>query len=143
MVGKAGVVVVVGDVAGEEGRRLGCRKQPVVLEHVQRQRPGLVSVQHHTGAADTVNWRVYTAGGKLDHAVAFQCFTAFIEHDHVAGARFRPVQTERQNQITVVVTGHGHGKVVVDAFFEFIEHRQPVSGGKVDLSLSNRIDGMT
>ena len=67
-VGQAGVGVVVGDVAMQEGRGLGGRVQPVVLQHVQRRGPGLVGVQHHFRTRDAVDGRMDTACRQLHRA---------------------------------------------------------------------------
>ena len=70
-----------------ERRRLARRQQPIVLQHVQRQRPGLVRMQHDARAGDAVDRRVDALRRQLDHAVAFERRARFVEHDHVARAR--------------------------------------------------------
>jgi hypothetical protein len=54
----AGVGVVIGDVAVEVGRSLIRRQQAVVLQHVERKRPGLMRVQHYAYTGDAVDRRV-------------------------------------------------------------------------------------
>jgi hypothetical protein len=136
-----GVGVVVGDVAVKERRGLARRQQPVVLQHVERQRPGLVGVHHHARAADAMDRRVDALRGELDHALAFERLAGLVEHDHVARARLGPVQAEGQDQVAIVAAGHGDREVVVDAFLELVQHGEAVRGGQVDPGLAHRVGG--
>ena len=84
--------------------------------------------------------RVYALRRELDVADAFERLAGFVPYDHVAGARFRPVQPERQDQVLVVAAGHGHREVVVYALLKVVEHRQAVGGGKMDFRFGKRLD---
>src|SRR5262245_54158583 len=88
----AHVGVVVGDVAVEKRRGLARRDKPIVLQHVEGERPGLMRVHDYTRTADAVDRRVNALRRELDHAVAFQRASRFVEDDHVARARLGPVQ---------------------------------------------------
>ena len=98
----AGVVIVVGDVAVEKRRRLARRQQAVVLQHIERDRPRLVRVQHDASAADAMDRRVDALRRQFDHAFALERRARLVEHDHVARARLRPMQAEGQDQVAVV-----------------------------------------
>ena len=128
-----------GDMAVEECGRLARWHQAVVLQHVERHRPGLVRVQHHARTADAVDGRVDALRRQLDHALALERLPRFVEHDQVARARFRPVQAERQDQVAVLVPRHGDREVVVDALLELVQHRKAVRSGEVDLGLADRV----
>jgi hypothetical protein len=65
-------------------------------------------------------------------AAAFQHIARLVEHDQVAGPRLGPVLAERQHQVAVVLAGHAHGEVVVDAFFQVVVDGKAVRRGQVD-----------
>jgi 5'-3' exonuclease len=141
--GQAGVVVVVGDLAVEEGRGLAGRHQPVVGQHVERHRPGLVGVQHDARAGQAVDRRMDALGREFQRVRvgAVEHLPLLVEDDQVAGARFRPVQAERQDQVLPVASRNGHREVVVDAFVELVQHRQPQRAGQLDARLGDRVSG--
>jgi hypothetical protein len=87
-----------------------------------------------------VDRRVYAQRGQLDVAFALERFARFVEHDHVARARLRPVQAERQNQVLVVAPRHGDREVVVDALLEVVEHGEAMRRSELDFRLRDRID---
>ena len=64
---------------------------------------------------------------------------SFVEHDHIAGARLRPVQAKGQHQVPIIVAGHGHREVIVDTFFEFVIDRKAQRCSQVDPGLADRI----
>ena len=100
-----------------------------------------MGVQHHARTGDAVDRRVDALRRKLDHAFTLQRRARLVEHDHVARPRLRPVQAEGQNQIAVVAAGHRDREMVVDAFLELVQNRQPMRGRKVDLCFADRIGG--
>jgi hypothetical protein len=108
--GEAGVVVVVGDLAVEERRRLARGQQAVVVEHVERHRPRLVGVQDHARAGDAVDRRVDALRRELERAAALEHAALLVEDDQLARARFRPVQAVRQDQVLPVAARHGNVK---------------------------------
>ena len=133
--GQAGVGVVVGNAVVEKRRGLAGGQQAVVLQHIEGCSPRLVGVQHHFCAAQAMQRCVYALGRQLDHAIAFQGLTGFIEHHHVAGTGLGPMLAKGQHQVSIVAARHGHGEVVVYAFFKTIEHRQAQGGSQVDFGL--------
>jgi hypothetical protein len=48
-----------------------------------------------------------------------------------------------QHQVSVIAAWHGHGEVVVYAFFKAIEHRQAQGTSQMDFGLPDRIRGRT
>ena len=103
---RAGVVVVVGDVAVEERRRLARRQEAVVGQHVERGGPGLVGVEDDARAGDPVDRRMDALRRELERSLALEDAAGLVEHDQVAGARLRPVQAERQDEVLAVAAGH-------------------------------------
>jgi hypothetical protein len=83
--------------------------------------------------------RVDALRRQLDHALAFERLPRLVEHDQVARTRLRPVQAEGQDQVAIVPARQRDGEVVVDAFFELVQHREAVRSGKVDFRLPDRI----
>jgi hypothetical protein len=77
--------------------------------------------------------------GEFDYAIALECFAFVIEYDDVTGARLRPMQTEGQQQVLIGTARDDHGEVIVDAFFQAIEHCQTQGRGQVNFRLPNRI----
>ena len=138
-IGGALVVVVVGDVAVVERCRLVGGQQAVVLQHVERHGPRLVRVHDHARPGDAVDRRVDAAGGELDDAITFERLAVLVEHDHVARPGLGPVEAEGQDEEPVVAAGDRHREVVVDPFFQLMQHRQAVRGGEVDLRLGDGI----
>jgi hypothetical protein len=137
--GEAGVVVVVGDLAVEERRRLARRQQPVVGQHVERGRPRLVRVQDDARTGDAVDRRMDALRRQLERSFALEDAAGLVEHDQVAGARFRPVQPERQDEVLPVAARHGHREVVVDAFLELVQDGEAMRRGEVDARFGDGI----
>ena len=81
--------------SGEKSRGLAGRYQAVVLQHVERQGPVLVGVKHDAPAGNAVNRSMDALRRKFDEAFALERVPGFVENDQVAGARLRPVQSER------------------------------------------------
>ncbi len=96
-------------------------------------------VHHDARAADAMDRRVDALRRQLDHALAFERPARLVEHDQVAHARLRPVPAEGQDQVAIVPARHGDGEVIVDAFFELVQHRKAVRRGKVDFCLLDRV----
>ena len=141
--GQAGVAVVVGDAVVEKRRGLAGGQQAVVLQHIECCGPRLVGVQHHFRAAQAMQRCVYALGRQLNHTLAFQGLTGFIEHHHVAGSGLGPMLAKGQHQVSIFAAWYGHGEVVVYAFFKTIQHRQAQGGGQMDFGLPHRIRSRT
>ena len=138
--GQAGVMVVVGDLAVEEGCRLAGRQQPVVLQHVQRHGPGLMGVQHGACAGDAVDRRVDALGRQFERiGVASRHMAVLVEDHELARACLRPVLAERQDEVLAVVSGQRQREVVVDAFVEFVQHGQSQRPREVDAGAGDGI----
>src|SRR5438552_2039052 len=132
--------VVIGNVAVEKSCGLVGRHQTIILEHVQRQCPRLVRVQHHPCAADSMDRCMYALRRQLDNTLALERLPCLIEYDHVARPRLRPVQAEGQDQISIVAAGYGDREMVVDPFLQLVQDGQAVGGGELNLRLQNGID---
>ena len=70
-------------------------------------------MQHHASTADAMDRCMDALRGKLDHAIALEGRSAFVEHDHVAGPRLGPMKAEREDQIAIGMSGQGDGEMVV------------------------------
>ena len=121
----------------EKGRGLAGRDQAIVLEHVERKGPVLVGMKNHPAAGDAVNGRVNALRGQFDQPLALEGLARLVEHDEIAGTSLRPVQTEGQHQVAIVVAGHGHGKVIIDTLFEFVVDREAQRSREVDFRLGS------
>ena len=135
--------MVVGNAVVEKRCGLTGGQQAVVLQHIECRSPRLVGVQHHFCAAQAMQRCVYALGRQLDHALAFQGLPGFIEHHHVAGTGLGPMLAKGQHQVSIVAARHGHGEVVVYAFFKTIEHRQTQGGCQMNFGLPHRIRSRT
>ena len=49
------------------------------------------------------------------------------------------MQAEGQDEVPVVVTGHGYGEMVVDPFLQFVQDSQAIGGGKLGLRFRDGI----
>ena len=49
------------------------------------------------------------------------------------------MQAEGQDEVPVVVTGHGYGEMVVDPFLQFVQDSQAIGGGKLGLRFGDGI----
>jgi hypothetical protein len=96
-------------------------------------------MHHDPRAAEAMHRGMDAERRALDLAFALERRARFVEHDHVARPRFRPMQPERQDQVAVFVAGDSAGEVIVDALFELVQHGEAMCGGELDLRLPHRI----
>src|ERR1043165_10009156 len=94
--------------------------EPIVLEHVEGKRPGLMRMEDYTRTADAMDRRVNALRRELDHSVALQRPSRFVEHDQVARACLGPVQDEGQDKVSVVMAGDRQGEGIVDSLSQLV-----------------------